>query len=224
MNDMCKCGCGMPAKMCCGDGSSSDVNYMFFGNLETMKRNIEEMLAMDPQEIDEILKGGHEWAVDHIASSVDDVQEVYNFLKNRASVSTRKGDAFAEDRSFVKTFESYLLTEAKKAKKRDQDGDGDSDFADAKIAQYMAGGIDKLTAVKKSRKFNKSKRRVNEESMNESKESLKRDARIILSRIGYAPIILKDYTEKELAGKLRRESKDRFGKEEWEKLADKLER
>lgn len=46
---------------------------------------------------------------------------------------------------------------AKKAgkKKKDQDGDGDTDFADAKIAQYKAGGMDKKKAVAMSRKFNK---------------------------------------------------------------------
>lgn len=40
-------------------------------------------------------------------------------------------------------------------KKKDQDGDGDADFADAKIAQYTAGGVDKKKAVAMSRKFNK---------------------------------------------------------------------
>lgn len=40
-------------------------------------------------------------------------------------------------------------------KKKDQDGDGDSDFADAKIAQYTSGGIDKKKAIAMSRKFNK---------------------------------------------------------------------
>lgn len=46
---------------------------------------------------------------------------------------------------------------AKKAakKKIDQDGDGDMDFADAKIAQYTAGGMDKKKAVAASKKFNK---------------------------------------------------------------------
>lgn len=58
-----------------------------------------------------------------------------------------------------------FITEAKKAaakakpkklaKNKDQDGDGDHDFADAKIAQYKAGGIDHQKAVKMSRKFNK---------------------------------------------------------------------
>ncbi len=40
-------------------------------------------------------------------------------------------------------------------KKKDQDGDGDMDFADAKIAQYTAGGMDKKKAVNASKKFNK---------------------------------------------------------------------
>jgi hypothetical protein len=46
---------------------------------------------------------------------------------------------------------------AKKAnkKKADKDGDGDADFADAKIAQYTAGGVEKKKAVAMSRKFNK---------------------------------------------------------------------
>jgi hypothetical protein len=44
----------------------------------------------------------------------------------------------------------------KAGKKIDQDGDGDSDFADAKIAQYTAGGVDKAKAMSMSRRFNKS--------------------------------------------------------------------
>lgn len=43
----------------------------------------------------------------------------------------------------------------KAGKKKDQDGDGDSDFADAKIAQYTSGGVDKKKAIAMSRKFNK---------------------------------------------------------------------
>jgi hypothetical protein len=55
-------------------------NYMFFGNLQTMKRLIDEMLEMDESKVDEILKE-HNWALDHIATSKDDVEEVFNFLK-----------------------------------------------------------------------------------------------------------------------------------------------
>ena len=49
-----------------------------------------------------------------------------------------------------------LKKKAKKSpKKKDQDGDGDADFADAKMAQYKAGGMDKKKAIQASRKFNK---------------------------------------------------------------------
>jgi hypothetical protein len=40
-------------------------------------------------------------------------------------------------------------------KKIDQDGDGDTDFVDAKVAQYKAGGIPKDQAIKKAKMFAK---------------------------------------------------------------------
>jgi hypothetical protein len=55
-------------------------NYMFFGNLKTIKRLVDEMLEMDESKVDAMLLNGHNWAVDHIATSKDDVEEVFNFL------------------------------------------------------------------------------------------------------------------------------------------------
>lgn len=55
-------------------------NYMFFGNLETIHRLIGIMLQMDPRQVDAKLKDGHNWALDHIATSKDDIEEVANFL------------------------------------------------------------------------------------------------------------------------------------------------
>jgi hypothetical protein len=55
-------------------------NYMFFGNLKTIKRLVDEMLEMDEAEVDSMLTNGHNWALDHIATSKDDVEEVFNFL------------------------------------------------------------------------------------------------------------------------------------------------
>ena len=59
-------------------------NYMFFGNLQTMKRLIDKMLEMDESKIDEVLKE-HNWALDHIATSKDYVEEVFNFLAGHES-------------------------------------------------------------------------------------------------------------------------------------------
>lgn len=55
-------------------------NYMFFGNLKTIKRLVDKMLEMDEAEVDAMLSNGHNWALDHIATSKDDVEEVFNFL------------------------------------------------------------------------------------------------------------------------------------------------
>ncbi len=57
-------------------------NYMFFQNLKTIHHAVGELLNMDPAQVDELLSNGHAWAVDHIASSADDVEEVYHFLES----------------------------------------------------------------------------------------------------------------------------------------------
>lgn len=55
-------------------------HYMFFSNLKSIKEKVEAMLAMDAAEVDRMLDDGHDWASDHISSSRDDVEEVYNWL------------------------------------------------------------------------------------------------------------------------------------------------
>lgn len=55
-------------------------HYMFFENLKIIKKSVDEMLNLNKQMVDDILSDGHDWAEDHIATSKDDVEEVYNFL------------------------------------------------------------------------------------------------------------------------------------------------
>ena len=38
------------------------------------------MLSMFPRKVDDMLRNGHDWANDHIATSKDDVEEVFNWL------------------------------------------------------------------------------------------------------------------------------------------------
>lgn len=64
-------------------------NYMFFGNLKTIKRLVDILLEMDEAQVDEILSNGHAWAADHIATSKDDVEEVLNFLMNEVDDHTK---------------------------------------------------------------------------------------------------------------------------------------
>jgi len=62
-------------------------NYMFFANISNIKRMCEEILEMDHSMVDSTLTDGHGWAVDHIATSKDDVEEVYGFLKSTFELS-----------------------------------------------------------------------------------------------------------------------------------------
>lgn len=61
--------------------SGEEKNYMFFKNLYTMKKCIEEIMAMDKEQVDEMIEKGHDWASDHISSSKDDLQEVCDWLR-----------------------------------------------------------------------------------------------------------------------------------------------
>ena len=60
---------------------------MFFENLKTIKKSVDALLQMDPTQVDRILSNGHGWAVDHIATSKDDVAEVCDFLKSTFELS-----------------------------------------------------------------------------------------------------------------------------------------
>lgn len=57
-------------------------NYMFFSNLKIIKEKVEELLNMDKNAVDQMLSDGHDWANDHISTSRDDVEEVYNWIKS----------------------------------------------------------------------------------------------------------------------------------------------
>jgi hypothetical protein len=64
------------------EGDNEHQNYMFFQNLHTIKKMVEKMLQLNPQEVDTLLSNGHGWAVDHISTSADDVGEVGTWLCN----------------------------------------------------------------------------------------------------------------------------------------------
>jgi len=59
-----------------------EVNYMFFSNLKQIKRQCEMMLEMDPNEIDNIIQHGHDWADDHITEAKTNIDQVFDFFKN----------------------------------------------------------------------------------------------------------------------------------------------
>ena len=57
-------------------------NYMFFSNLEQIKRQAELLLELDQNRIDEILMNGHDWADDHITVAKENMDQVFDFMMN----------------------------------------------------------------------------------------------------------------------------------------------
>jgi ElaB/YqjD/DUF883 family membrane-anchored ribosome-binding protein len=56
--------------------------YMFFSNLQQMRRQCDMLLEMDPDTVEEILQNGHDWAQDHIAEAKNNIDQVFDFLMN----------------------------------------------------------------------------------------------------------------------------------------------
>jgi hypothetical protein len=56
--------------------------YMFFSNLQQMKRQCELLLNLDEEKVESILENGHDWAQDHIAEAKNNMDQVFDFLMN----------------------------------------------------------------------------------------------------------------------------------------------
>ena len=67
--------------------------YMFFSNLEQMRRQCDMLLKLERDMVDSILDNGHDWAQDHIAEAKNNMDQVFDFLMNET-----KGDG-TEDMS-----------------------------------------------------------------------------------------------------------------------------
>lgn len=57
-------------------------NYMFFSNLEQIKRQCELLLKLDENMVNQLLEQGHDWADDHISSAKENIDQVFDFLMN----------------------------------------------------------------------------------------------------------------------------------------------
>jgi hypothetical protein len=64
------------------ENEEGGANYMFFSNLEQIKRQCELLLEFDPNMINELLSNGHDWADDHISSAKENMDQVFDFIMN----------------------------------------------------------------------------------------------------------------------------------------------
>ncbi len=62
--------------------------YMFFSNLEQIRRQCELLLDFDRNTVESILDNGHDWAQDHISEAKNNMDQVFDFMMNE---TTRDG-------------------------------------------------------------------------------------------------------------------------------------
>ena len=70
--------------------------YMFFSNLEQMKRQCDLLLDLDEEMVESILEDGHDWAQDHISEAKNNMDQVFDFIMNKTH-----GDVSVDDEDMV---------------------------------------------------------------------------------------------------------------------------
>jgi hypothetical protein len=82
-------------------------NYMFFGNLQQIHRQCEMLMKMNPQELDQIIKDGHDWADDHVSEAKNNMDQVFDFFMNETKRKDSQ-DVTADMNSFSVNEEGQL--------------------------------------------------------------------------------------------------------------------
>ena len=70
--------------------------YMFFSNLEQMRRQCELLLELDKDQVESILDNGHDWAQDHISEAKNNMDQVFDFLMNEIKGDDQHDDIVME--------------------------------------------------------------------------------------------------------------------------------
>jgi hypothetical protein len=75
--------------------------YMFFSNLEQMRRQCDLLLDLDHGMIESILEHGHDWAQDHISEAKNNMDQVFDFLMNESKKNGMELSMNIDDRDMV---------------------------------------------------------------------------------------------------------------------------
>ncbi len=75
----------------------NNTRYMFFQNLEQMKRQCEMLLQMDESMIESLLNNGHDWADDHISEAKNNMDQVFDFIMGEMHGEGEDDDWGAEE-------------------------------------------------------------------------------------------------------------------------------
>ena len=75
--------------------------YMFFSNLEQMRRQCDLLLDLDHDMVESILDNGHDWAQDHISEAKNNMDQVFDFLMNETKKDGMELSMNVDDKDMV---------------------------------------------------------------------------------------------------------------------------
>ena len=75
--------------------------YMFFSNLEQMRRQCDLLLDFDRSEVESILDNGHDWAQDHISEAKNNMDQVFDFMMNETTRDNMESSTNIDDEDMV---------------------------------------------------------------------------------------------------------------------------
>ena len=75
--------------------------YMFFSNLEQMRRQCDLLLDLDRNMVESILDNGHDWAQDHISEAKNNMDQVFDFLMNESKQDGMELSMNIDDKDMV---------------------------------------------------------------------------------------------------------------------------
>ena len=73
------------------------TRYMFFSNLQQMRRQCDLLLDLDEEMVESILENGHDWAQDHIAEAKNNMDQVFDFIMNESKKGESQTVVFQDD-------------------------------------------------------------------------------------------------------------------------------
>jgi hypothetical protein len=75
--------------------------YMFFSNLEQMRRQCDLLLDLDKEMVESILEDGHDWAQDHISEAKNNMDQVFDFMMNESKKDGMELSMNMDDKDMV---------------------------------------------------------------------------------------------------------------------------
>ncbi len=83
------------------ENDKHSTRYMFFSNLQQMRRQCDLLLDLDESMVEEILDNGHDWAQDHISEAKNNIDQVFDFLMNESKKSGMELSMNIDDKDMI---------------------------------------------------------------------------------------------------------------------------